>query len=67
MALVVKNLPANAEDVRDVGSNPESQRYSRERNGNPLWYSCLECPVNKGEWWGYGPQWRKEWDTTEAT
>ena len=63
---MVKNLPANAEDVKDVGSNPESGRYFRERNGNPLWYSCLESPVDKGEWWAMVHS-VAEWDTTEAT
>ena len=38
---VVKNPPANARDARDVGSIPGSGRYPRERNGNPLQYSCL--------------------------
>ena len=40
-ALVVKNLPANAGDIRDVGSIPGSGRSSGEGNGNPLQYSCL--------------------------
>ena len=44
---VVKNLPAN---LRDVGSTPESGRYSGEGNGNPLQYSCLENPMNRGAW-----------------
>ena len=48
---MAKNLPANAEDVKDVGSNPESGRSPGERNGNPLWYSCLDSPVDSGDWW----------------
>ena len=42
MALVVKNLPANAGDVRDMGSIPGSGRSSGGGHGNPLQYSCLE-------------------------
>ena len=42
MALVVKNLPANAGDVRDVGSIPVSGRSPGEEHGNPLQYACLE-------------------------
>ena len=49
VALVVKNLPANAGDVRDSGSIPGSGR-SRGENGNPLQYSCLENPTNRGAW-----------------
>ena len=48
MALVVKNLPANAEDVRDVGSIPGLGRFPRRRNGNPLQYSCLENLMDGG-------------------
>ena len=50
MALVVKNLPANAGDIRDVGSVPGSGRSSGEGNGNPLQYSCLENPMDRGAW-----------------
>ena len=42
MALVVKNLPANARDIRDAGSIPGSGRALGKENGNPLQYSCLE-------------------------
>ena len=48
---MVKNQPANAEDIKDVASNPESGRSPGERNGNPLWNSCLESPVDRGVWW----------------
>ena len=50
MALVVKNLPANAGDIRDVGSIPGSERRPGEGNGNPLQYSCLENPRDRGAW-----------------
>ena len=41
-ALVVKNLPANAGDIRDAGSIPGSGRSSEEGNGNPLQFSGLK-------------------------
>jgi len=41
---VVKNPPANAEDIRDAGSIPESGRSPGGRHGNPLQYPCLENP-----------------------
>ena len=47
---VVKNLPANAEDVRDVGSVPESGRSPGGGHGNPRQYSCLENPMERGTW-----------------
>ena len=49
MALVVKNLPANAGDRRDAGLIPGSGR-SGEGNGNPFQYSCLENPMDRGVW-----------------
>ena len=48
MVLVVKNLPANAEDVRDTGSIPGSVRSLGGGHGNPLQYSCLENPMGRG-------------------
>ena len=50
MVLVVKNLPASAGDIRDVGSIPGSGRSPGERHGNPLQYSCLENPMDRGAW-----------------
>ena len=47
---VVKNMPANAGDARDVGSIPGSGRSPGEGNGNPLWYSCLENAMDRGAW-----------------
>ena len=44
----VKNQPANA---RDVGSIPGLERSPREGNDNPLQYSCLGNPMNRGAWW----------------
>ena len=50
MALVVKNPPANSGDVRDVGSVPGLKRFPGEGHGNPLQYSCLENPMDRGAW-----------------
>ena len=51
MALVVKNLPANAGDIRDSGSIPGSARVPGKGHGHPLQYSCLENPTDRGAWW----------------
>jgi len=51
VALVVKNPPANARDARDMGSIPESGSSPRVRNGNPLPYSSLGNPMDRGAWW----------------
>ena len=48
---VVKNLPANAGDTRDMGLIPESGRSPKIRNGNSLQYSCLENSTDRGAWW----------------
>ena len=50
VALVVKNPPVNAGDVRDAGSIPGLGRSHGEGNGNPFQYSCLENPMNGGAW-----------------
>ena len=50
VVLVVKNPLANAGDIRDVGSIPGSGRSPREGRGNPLQYSCLENPMDRGPW-----------------
>ena len=47
---MVKNPPANAGDVRDVDSILGSGRSPGERNGNPLQYSCLGNPMDRGAW-----------------
>ena len=47
---MVKNLPANVEDVRDVGSISEGGRSPGVGNSNPLQYSCLENSMDKGTW-----------------
>ena len=49
--LVVKNLAANAGEIRDTGSVPGSVRSPGGGHGNPLQYSCLENPMDRGAWW----------------
>ena len=61
---VIKNLLANAEDTGDSGSIPGSGRLLGEGNGNPLQYSCLKNPVDRGAWQATVPR-VTEWDTTE--
>ena len=58
---MVKNLPVNAGDARDMGLIPASGRSSGEGNGNCLQYSCLE---SHGQWnlVGIG---HEEWDTPD--
>ena len=63
---VVKNPPANAEDIGDAGSIPELGRSFGEGNGYPLQYSCLGNPMDRGAWQGSqrGPWGHKNSDTT---
>ena len=51
VALVVKNLPANTGDVREVGLISGLGRSPGEKHGNPVQYSCLENPMDAGAWW----------------
>ena len=51
MVLVVKSLPASAEDIRVADSNPGLGRSPGEGLGHPLQYSCLENPKDRGGWW----------------
>ena len=50
VTLVVKNLPANVGDIRDAGSIPGSRRSPGRGHGDPLRYSCLENPMDRGAW-----------------
>ena len=50
MAQMVKNLPANAGGAGDVDSIPKLGRSPGEGNGNPLQYSCLRNPMDRGVW-----------------
>ena len=61
VVLVLKNLPTNARDTGDMGSIPESGRPSGEGHGNPLQYSCLVNPVDRGAWWSMVHMVAKSW------
>ena len=50
MVLVVKNLPASAGDLKDIGLIPRLGRYPGGKHGNPLQYSCLENLMDRGAW-----------------
>ena len=50
LARVVKNPPANAGDLRDMGSIPGSGRSPGGGHGDLLQYSCLENPLDRGAW-----------------
>ena len=67
VALVVKNLPANAGDIRDVGLIPGQGRCPGGDHGSPLRYSCLENPHGQRSLAGYSPWGCKDLDTTEVT
>ena len=67
MVLVVKNPPTNAGDTRNSGSIPESGRSLGEEKGNPLQYSCLENPMDRGAWQATVHRVSKQLDMTEAT
>ena len=47
----VKNVPGNVGDTGDLGLIPGSERSPGEGNGNPLQYSCLGKPMDRGAWW----------------
>ena len=65
VALVVKNLPVNAGDLRDAGLIPRSGRSPGGGYGKPLQYSCLENPMDRGALWATVFGFAKELDTTE--
>ena len=66
VALAIKNLPANALDVRDANSIPGLGRSPGGWHGNPLQYSCLENPMDRGACWATGHN-VAESDTIETT
>ena len=48
---MLKNTPATAGNAGDMGLIPGSGGSPEEGNGNPLQYSCLENPMDRGSWW----------------
>ena len=48
---MIKNVSANAGDVRDRGSIPRSGRFHSGGHGNPLQHSCLNSLMDRGAWW----------------
>ena len=61
VALVVMKPLANSGDVRDTGSSPGWRRSPGGGQGNPLWYSCLENLVDRGDWWATVHRVAKSW------
>ena len=63
---VVKNPPGNAGDTRIAGSNPGSGRSPGGRHGDPLQYSCLENPMDRGAWQAATHRVAKSWTGLSA-
>ena len=61
VVLVVKSPPANAGDIRDMGSIPGSGRPLGEGHSNPFQYSCLKNPLDRGPWWAIVHGVTKNW------
>ena len=61
LALVVKNLPGNAKDMRNVHSIPGSGRSLGGGHSNLPQYSCLENPMDRGAWWATAYRVAKSW------
>ena len=70
MMMITKDFPGGSDgkasvyNVRDLGSIPGLGRFPGEGNGNPLQYSYLENPMDRGAWWAT-VHWVTESDTTE--
>ena len=62
---VVKNQPSSAGDARDMSLIPGWGRSRGEGNGNPLQYSFLENPIDRGAWWATVPRGCKDSNTAE--
>ena len=58
---MIKNSPANAGDITDMGSNPGLGRSPGGGHCNPLQYSCLENPMDRGAWWAMVHRVSKSW------
>ena len=57
----IKNPPANSGGIKDVGLIPGSERSSGGGHGNPLQYSFLENPMDRGAWWATVCRVAKSW------
>ena len=64
---MVKNLPANAGDIRDAGLIPGLGISPGEGSGKPLQYSCLENPKDTGAWWAIAHGVAKSWTRLNMT
>ena len=58
---MVKNLPANAGDLKDMGSVPGSGKTPGGGHSNPIQYSWLEKPMDRGAWWATVYRVTKSW------
>ena len=58
---MVKILPANAKDIRDMGLIPGLGKSPGGGHGNPLEHSCLKNPMDKGTWWATVHRVTKSW------
>ena len=67
MTVAVKNLPANARDLRDMGLIPGLGKYPGEGNGNPFQYSCPENPMDRGAWQATVHGIAKSWTQASVT
>ena len=67
VALLVKNSFASAGDIRDVGWIPGSGASPGGGHGNPLQYSCLENPLDRGSWQATVHRVTKSQTTAEVT
>ena len=69
---MIKNLPDNVGHTRDMGLTSGSGSSPEVRNGNPLQYSCLGNPMDRGSWWatvyGVAKRWTRlsDWVCTRA-
>ena len=66
-ALVVRKLPADTGDIRDVGSIPGLGSSRGGGHSNPLLYSCLEHPTDRGVWWAAAHRIAKSWTQLKRT
>ena len=67
MALKVQNIPANAGDIRDAGLISGSGKSPGGGHGNPLQYSCLENPMDRGAWQATVHRVTKNWTLLKGT